>query len=215
MSLGRAGRLLARATLFDYASHEPTGWNLAGHALAGGIGLVRQHDPRRQRARWVRRRRRWPRHGRRRSRATLVVAARTGTTLALPRHLPPDPGRTLRARVLRAGAMRHSDPDAPGRPRPRAPGAVSWLSTHPAATRLMTNPTFLSSPASGGRWSPVGPLWTPIPAREISCLPFHHWPARRRPPITSSPSSPRGCTLWGAAAGSSSSPWWGSRWSTR
>ena len=55
--------------------------------------------------------------------ATAVLAARTLAELSLPHKSHLALGRRLRARVLRAGPMRHCDPDGAGRPRPRAPGA--------------------------------------------------------------------------------------------
>ncbi|MCO1618093.1 DUF6412 domain-containing protein [Micromonospora sp. CPM1] len=64
--------------------------------------------------------------------AAVVAALLLATLLALRvRALPTSPGTrfavALRARARRRGVPRQVDPDAPGRPRPRAPGL------HPSA----------------------------------------------------------------------------------
>lgn len=53
----------------------------------------------------------------------VLLAVRSIAGVALPRDGHRALGRTLRARTLRIGVLRHSDPDAAGRPRPRAPSA--------------------------------------------------------------------------------------------
>jgi hypothetical protein len=56
----------------------------------------------------------------------VVLAVRSVAGLPLPRAGHRTLGRTLRARILRAGVIRQTDPDAPGRPRPRAPGQPAF-----------------------------------------------------------------------------------------
>src|SRR4030088_728873 len=55
--------------------------------------------------------------------AAVILAVRSIAGVSLPRDGHRALGPTLPAPRLRVGVLRHSDPDAAGRPRPRAPSA--------------------------------------------------------------------------------------------